>query len=262
MKEQMMVNAQPEGEPHVVEYEFRYKVSNQYIEEALDQEGLEVSAFWKISFELRDLPTPELRRKARAVRRLWSTLDGYPEVAAPTEDPIEFVEAAERWVQEAGATLDDPQSHEDLRSARSAEFEETKNQWIAMFGSTRLRRANDRGYKVNRLYAQERLAAEFPTAWLDTSAKSIWRERTDPTEEALDLEDDFASKIQALDPHLEVKIVWLVSPPPELRETYEVPGLEWDSQEAILIRPYLGRYSLYVPVDPTLWKTTRLGDGS
>ncbi len=252
-----MVLAEPEGEPRVVAYQFRYEIADAYIEQSLDEEGIEQPKMWKITFELRDLPNAELRRRARAVQRAWTTTPGYPVLDKPTEDPVEFIEGAERWMAEATGDLTEHEAAERGRSERREQFEQDKRAWIEEHGSSRLRRASKRDYKVNRLYAQERAAQEFPRFWLETSSDARWNERTDPSEAALDLEDRVRDGLEMRPGEMEVRIVWLTEPPAGMGSmAWNDLGLEWAEQEVILVQPYLGRYRLFLPVDTDLWRPT------
>lgn len=250
-----MVQTEPEGEPRVVECQFRYEIADAFIESALDEEGIELPKAWNIAFELRDLPNPELRRRARAVQDAWANTPGFPVLARPTEDPVEFIEGAERWMAETAGDLSEHEATERRRSESAALFEREKNAWIQEYGSTRLRRANKRDYKVNRLYAQERSNREFPFFWLETSSDARWGERTDPSERSLDLEDEVREELVSRGGEMDARIVWLTVPPTELASKWEIPELEWEEQEAILIQSYLGRYRLFLPVERSLWRS-------
>lgn len=255
-----MVQVEPEGEPRVVEYQFRYEIGDAYIESALDDEGVELPKAWKIAFELRDLPNAELRRRARAIHAAWGNTPGYPVLDKPTDDPIDFIEGAERWVAETTGDMPEHEAAECRRSESAAIFEREKNAWIQEHGSTRLRRANKRDYKVSRLYAQERSDREFPFFWLETSSDARWGERTDPSERSLDLEDGVRENLSSRGSEMDARIVWLTVPPAELASRWEIPELEWEDQEAILIQPYLGRYRLFLPVDRSLWRAPAEAD--
>lgn len=250
-----MVQSEPEGEPQVVSYDFRYELAKEFIEAALDSQGVEVPRFWTISFQLLDLPNRDLRRRARTVAELYWNTPGYPVLDRPTDDPAEFVEASERWIRSAEEKQAEPNSGERAEAHGAEEFANEMDTWVRQFGSGRLRRALDRGYKVNRLYAQERVRREYPKFWLDTSGDAKWRERTDPTERALDLEDAAREEVASRGGQMETRIIWLSYPPPELASRWDMPELEWQAQEAIILQPYLGRYRLFLPVEPDLWKS-------
>lgn len=251
-----MVESEPEGAPRIVAYEFRYDVAESFIESRLDDEGVEIPKSWKIAFELRDLPNADLRKRARAIHAAWSTTPGYPVLKGPTEDPVEFIEGAERWMAEATGNLTEHEAAERLRSENAALFQREKDEWIQAHGSSRLRRANERDYKVNRLYARERADREFPAFWLETGGDARWGERTDPSDRSLDLEDMVREELASRGQQLDVRIVWLTSPPAELISQLEVSEWSWEEQEAILVYPYLGRYRLFLPVDHSLWRST------
>lgn len=256
-----MVQSEPEGEPRIVEYGFRYEVADSFIEAGLDDEGVEVPKSWTIAFELRDLPNADLRRRARKIKAAWSTTPGYPILEEPTEDPVEFIEAAEAWLTEATGDLSEHEAAERRRSESAADFAMEKDAWIQEHGSTRLKRANARQYKVNRLYAQERADEEFPRFWLETGDGARWGERTDPSEAALDLEEQVREGLTTRWGEMDARIVWLITPPAELAARWEIPSLEWEAQEAILVQPYLGRYRLFLPLDNSLWRDPNEEEG-
>lgn len=250
-----MVQATPDGEPQLVSYNFRYEIADQFVEDALDEEGIEVTKFWTIAFELRDLPNRDLRRRARAVADVYMETPGWPALPAPTEDPVAFIKASEEWINEAHQKLEMHQTDERGAIQQAEIFESERSVWVRQFGSRRLQRALERGYKVNRLYAQERVSREFRQYWLDTSGDAQIQERTDPTEQALDLEDVVREEVALRGIQMETRIVWLAFPPAELASRWDVPELEWEPQEAIMVLPYLGRYRLFLPVDTALWRS-------
>ena len=136
-------------------------------------------------------------------------------------------------------------------------FEKEMKDWIKDFGSVRLRRAAERGYKVNATYARERAALEFPDFWVHTRPEEIWSERTDPSEDALELEQAVLARPVSRADDLSARIVWLTGPPADLDENLEEAGEIFEPCEAILLRPYLGRYSLLRPLE---WPRRETGD--
>jgi hypothetical protein len=235
------------AEPEPVELEFEYDVADSYVETRIDHEGIKHPKRWAIVINLaEDVSDPETRRRIRAAHELYMAVDGYPELERPTDSAAEFLTAIRPWMgrkrnEIAGA---DPE-------VLAAEFEGGMRDWIAQSGSPRLRLAHDRGYKVNRLYALERAAVEFPGFYVDTSEAAEWRERTDPTAEALDAEGKVVDHLARYgDSRLTCRIVWLTTPPRDLRDRLKGLPRPFRSQEALLVRRFLGRYDLLMPVDP------------
>lgn len=263
-----MVEVRPEHGPRPVAYEFTYEVADSYIERQLDSEGVRVAKSWKIMFDLADLPSPQMRRRAREAHNQYLAYEGYPELPEPTDDAPRFIRAVEKWVKqnkEFEAELDSYVQDRDAEQQREAvRFNEEMSAWIAHSGSSRLAMAHARGYKANRLYAEERARKEFPLTWVDTSGKAKYRERTDPSEDALKAEAELQGRVERLErENLSARIVWLVEPPPDLEEHVESqadpedPFAEaFQQQESILIEPYLDRYRLFLMLDPDLQNTT------
>lgn len=233
---------QPLGDPKPVTVEFQYKVSNDWIEEMIREQGMRMPDDWHAEFSLPDVPTHLRLRLYRAHSRYMQT-PGYPTFFAPTDDPEIFLTVLEGW-------LDDVAEEEESGPS----FDQARSSWIDEHGSERLRIAQRRSYKINRLYALERAAKEFPEFWVDTSEESIIRERTDPSMTALELEDEIRNWIteQEIDESLDPRIVWLVDPPKALEEHLDESGCIFEQQEAILINDYLVRYSLILPLDRDL----------
>lgn len=135
------------------------------------------------------------------------------------------------------------------------QFESDMEVWIEEYGSGRLRLARERGYKVTSSYAKERAARELPEAWIDTADRATWRERVDPTFDALKDETLVEKWMEQRGLPYSVQIVWLVEPPSSMAEildrgTDDEPfGVEFEQQEALLIAGYLDRYNAFLPID-------------
>lgn len=252
-----MCPIKPLGEPEAVNVSFQFTVSDEWIEEQLQETGVMMPQEWAVDFDLPDLE-PEVRASIIKAHRLYLQVPGFPELHAPVDDPSQFLGVIVDWLEAAARQT----SYEESQSAalhaaetsRAAAFDEERDRWIGEVGSTRLRTAAERGYKVNRTYAIERAESEFPRFWVDTGNESDVRERTDPSEEALQLEDAVKAWI-SLDSKrgvLEPRIGWMVEAPRDLEAFAEENDWLIDQQEVIAIRGYLGRYSLILPVDQDL----------
>jgi hypothetical protein len=254
-----MVQAGPRGDARVVAHEYHYSVSEEWIQEKIDEEGIERQRFWQIAFELRDLQGADARRKARDLREKWETIPDEIELAEPTEDPEAFLELLEEWVRErwnAQAEQARAQSAEQSRERQQQrEFEADMDRWIEEEGSERLRLARERGYKVTSSYARERAATELPETWIDTAERADWRERVDPSFEALRVETSVVRWMEERNLPYSTLIVWLVEPPSSMAEaldkaTPDEPfGVAFEQQEALLISDYLGKYRAFLMVD-------------
>jgi hypothetical protein len=100
--------------------------------------------------------------------------------------------------------------------------------WIGAHGSEFLRKACDAGYDCQRRYVTERAALERPGFTADFDDRADWRDRSCPSEVALDLALAAGGTV-----------VWLTRPGRELGEPEY-----WEPCEAVVIRQYLGSYDL------------------
>lgn len=260
-----MAPMHPVGDPRVVKLQFQFDVSEDWIEEQLQETGMQMPERWEVEWDLPDVPV-DLRADLVQAHRRYLELPGFPVFYAPIDDPRQFLAALSDWIQ---AASEESQSEEmqavALRAAESElseQFDGQREAWIADHGSERLKAAARRGYKVNHTYAVERAAMEYPRFWVDTSTESEIRERTDPSIKALKLEDAVRAwmSTRSLDADgTEPKIVWLVEPPKELAEFAESNGWYVDQQEAISVPEFLGRYLLILPVEEDLQRPVEHG---
>ncbi len=262
-----MVEAGPVGDPHVVRYTFTYTVSDPWIEDRMDIDGVAMPKQWSIAFGLGELPNPGERQRARKLWNLYQQFGGTAELDAPTDDPIEFLNSLDEWiaVEKERIEYEDHQRQqaEVERERFVQDFEEEMKRWIQAHGSERMKAAQARGYKVTGSYARARACKEIPGAWVDTSGRAEYRERVDPSKEALELESAFETFMEVHDCSFRTRIVWLVEPPTDLAEAYEeidvdevlageVDEWEFQQQEALLISGYLGRYEAFLMIDQDL----------
>lgn len=101
--------------------------------------------------------------------------------------------------------------------------------WAAEHGSARLRKCVEGGYDCQRLYVIERAALEYPGYSVDFADKAAWRERSGPSEAAL----DEAKRVDG-------EVVWM---------TLDVDGASMreygaDGVEAVTVANFLGKYDL------------------
>jgi len=252
----------PVGDAAAVKLSFKFTVSSDWIEEQLQETGVELPETWEVDFDLPEVPKV-FRGPLLAAHRQYVHLPGLPDFYAPVDEPEPFLEAIGPWL----ATSTEQQQQEEMQSralsaaeAQTVEnFESERKTWISQHGSPRLKRAEARGYKVNRTYATERAAIEFPRFWVDTSAESEIRERTDPSTEALDLEQEVRAWMEVHNLDFEPRIVWLVEPSKDLDEHIDQGSWLFEQQEAILVSGFLDRYILLLPVDEDLHRPLESG---
>jgi hypothetical protein len=240
-----MAQAAPLGEAEPEKLDFEYDVAPEYVNAIIDETGLRPPARWSISIDLsEDVNDPSLRRRLRAAYDFYAEAPGYPELPAPTDDPIEFLVQLDLW-QAAISDDDDEGSDRSHSEAFVAEM----RAWTFSYGSRRLKKAVERDYKAISLYAQERVDLEVPGAWVDTADDADLRERTDPSEEALDFEGQVESHLGRMGSSHSPRIVWMVEPPRELAKMLEAGSMIWEPDEALAIYGYLSRYTLVLPLD-------------
>lgn len=105
-------------------------------------------------------------------------------------------------------------------------YEAARAAWIEKHGSRRLKLAAERGYMHDGIYRDERLAAELPdcTHLVKPNIKTI----VNPSEEALDLEDDFHGRGF-----------------PDARLVYIADSEDGRSGEAVQIKDVFGKFTVY-----------------
>ena len=255
-----MVEAGPEGAARAVEHSYVYVVSEEFIQERIELDGVELPDRWSISFSLSNLPDPGTRARALALRGLYEDIGFEPELESPTDDPIEFLDYLEEWLageQERISYEEDQQRQAERGRERDAEeFDQAMDLWIEEHGSYRLKTARSKRYKITSSYARDRGRKELPGFWIDTAGAAVYRERVDPSEEALRVEIGVEKHLSREGLDLPTRIVWLVEPPSGLAEVYEDSDLDdflenegFPQQETILVSGYLGRYEAFLPVD-------------
>jgi hypothetical protein len=254
-----VVESRPAGDARIVAHSYTYVVPDEWIEDRIDIDGVELPRRWTIKFSLADLPDPATRQRARALRQLYEEIGIEPELDEPTEDPVEFLEQLERWLGVEQERLSYEQHQREQaeldRELEIQEFESEMNDWIEKEGSNRLKVARSKGYKVSSSYARERGMEDLPGFWVDTAGLASYRERVDPSFEALELENALEERLSRVELPLRTRVVWLVEPPSGLAEALEKAGEDeifapdFEQQEAVLVARYLGRYDAFLLVD-------------
>jgi hypothetical protein len=233
-----MAELTPEHPPRPVTVRFNYYVSDEWIETQIAETGEAPAERITLEVALKDVPDPETRRRLLRAEAGCDAAKHYPLLPRPEQDVLAFLAQVEQWLV-----------HEHPGRSSLA-FEGEMRSWVADNGSARLKMAVARDYKANATYVRERAAVEYPTFWVHTANKDLWRERTDPSLDALETEQRVSARVaERGDSDLEVRIVWLVAPPRDLDVWLDARDEMFEESEAILLSPYLGRYALLEPLD-------------
>jgi len=120
----------------------------------------------------------------------------------------------------------------ELAAAKAAR-EHERADWIAAHGSPRLRKCLEGGYNCQRLYVLERAALEHPGYTVDFDDKAAWKDRSGPSEAAM----DEARRVDGI-------VVWLTAFPVDDGNAEEYQESWEEATEAVVVRGYLGKYDL------------------
>ncbi len=253
-----MAELVPAHSPATVAIALPFAVAEDWILEQIEATGKRIAAEHTFTCTAEELPV-ELRRRAVLLTGQREALDGdhRPIVdALDADDPLANAErvvvAWERHLkEEAKRAKARKLAHNAETSKKRAEarrFRDAMNVWIAAKGNPDLKRAHERGYKISSLYVRERAALEFPGFMVDTTDEAEWGERTNPTAQALDLEEQTIKRVQELGDDYSVRIVWLTAPP---KEYWRQDSL-FAEREAVVVLGWLARYDLvsFVPPAP------------
>lgn len=248
-----MGTLRPVAEPTPVELSFRASMSADLINKVIDDEGMQPSDEWELTFDLKEVESSDLRRRLREAHDRYLAVAPYPVLNRLEEDPAGFLEDLEPWLKEAEKEKVEIEAAAAMateeESAIMAVFLQDMKSWVAANGSERLKLAAEGGYRINTSYALERSRQEMPGFWVDSAEDCEWGERADPTEEALLAERALKAHLEKIDPSLETRIVWLTETPRALDNKMEAEGVEFEAQEALVVQGYLGRYLLVMPLE-------------
>jgi hypothetical protein len=239
-----------------VTLEFEATISEDYVNEVIDREGVRPASRWGFEFDLGEIEGPEIRQRLRRAHERYLEVEPYPELDRPEEDPERFLDTLEPWLTmiEEGVAKEEKENalEEERKKKLMSEFAVEMQRWVSEHGSRRLRLAIARDYRSNTSYALERLVKELPGFWLDSADDCKWGERADPSEEALLLEEAVRNQLAELGLELDTRIVWLTETPRALDRMLEAEEIEFEPQEAVKVADYLGRYLLVMPVEENL----------
>lgn len=242
----------PLGDAEKVELAFQIAVSPEFIEETIDTQAIKPPTEWEVSFDLEDLSAP-LRQRLRIAHERYLAVEPFPEFPRPIDDAEEFLGFLEPWLDAVEVQEIEAQEAEEKASRAqqraNRRFRSEMEKWAVNYGSKRLRAAIDGNYRANTTYAVERGNTELPGFWIDTAGDGEWGERSDPSEEALLLEQGVDADFAERGIDLEHRIVWLEESPRALDRKLENEDLMFEPEEAILVAGYLGRYTAVMPLD-------------
>lgn len=126
--------------------------------------------------------------------------------------------------------------------AKKAAAEAEQADWIEEYGSERLKLAAKHGHRLDRIYALERAAAEWPDFELDFYDKARWDERGNPSLSELKALEAITAKTD-----LPAMLVWLETPgrsQPQDDRYWESDCSDFEPGAALVIRQYLGEHDL------------------
>jgi len=232
-----MVKLTPSHSPESVSVLFTFEVTDRWITEQTAATGKRPAKRYSLEVPLDEVPDQAVRRRLLSAERAYRAAARCAVLPAPVAEPEKLLEAIEAWLSTR------------FPGVSNEAFEDEMRRWAAARGSERLRMAIERGYKANALYARERAAAEFPRFWVHTGTSDLWKERTDPSLQGLRMAEVVESSLAgAPSDRLDVRVVWLVDAPRDLDEWLDRQGDVFLPAEAIVVRPYLGRYHLIQPL--------------
>lgn len=144
-----------------------------------------------------------------------------------------YAAALERWREHERQVAEERRRDQERREAEKQQRLEERRAWIAEHGSAYLRKCEHAGYDCQRRYVLERAALEFPGYVVDFDDNARWKDRSGPSEAAL----DEAARVGGI-------VVWLTRSPVDDGNPEEYQAGWDDEREAVVIRQYLGRYDL------------------
>jgi hypothetical protein len=162
------------------------------------------------------------------------------EAYRPTVDPRLTLSGADNALYNFWRARDDA-----VKGLKAKAAEVGKAAWVTAHGSAHLKRAVGEGYDCQRLYVLERAAIEAPGFVVDFYGGAEWKERSCPSELALDACDAARELAPDRVNRGEPFVAWLTSAPRPVKVEeeygYEEP---FTPCEAVVLRDYLGKYDL------------------
>lgn len=148
---------------------------------------------------------------------------------------------AEQQAKAVQAKREQEQADREVQAeAAKAKADAERAEWIQEHGSEHLKLALKHGYNMQRKYAEERAALEYPEFELDFDDEAEWKGRSSPSMEALILLDALK---ETLPDGAHSMVVWITKRHDFDPEECDYPD-DQTEEEAVVIRGYLGRYDL------------------
>lgn len=203
----------------------------------------------------REVALPYVRRETVSAANY--VLGEYPTLPAKTFNISDLVEAYETWAQEWASVAHD--HHWALQRAQLS-FDEEMKQWAEAMGSDRLKMGLADGFRMTRVYLEERIAHEAPgfyALFQEEGKGSIWNARNGPTEDALRMRRWVQDRLDSHGGFVrhppKATIGWIKTEdlPSEMIDWSELDERYCDpieSFEAIVVPNWLGRYTLIGPI--------------
>jgi len=128
---------------------------------------------------------------------------------------------------------------ETKKATEAEHYDECRAKWIAKHGSSRLKRAAERGYRHDGIYRDERLKVELPEFVGSLGRKPTFRELVNPSEAALEIEAEVLARAEGLGiSDDQVRLVFA-------QLSFDT---EWVDGEFVQIEGYLGRHTVWQSV--------------
>jgi len=181
---------------------------------------------------------------------------GFDQPLTPLDDVVEaYVAYTSRFCSIAMA-------HHRTTQALTFDFEDDMRAWADDHGSDQLRMGLQDGFRMIKVYLEERIAREVPGGYALAADRVTWSARVAPTELALHLRRAVQANLDANSrkgPVAKATIGWLREAPDEITREYDDDGdyigprlhgysEEAHQFEAVIVPEWLGRYVLVGPV--------------
>lgn len=156
----------------------------------------------------------------------YQNCEGYERAIALIQQLVDRYEARQQEIKQ------DAQRRERMAKEEKERLEHEKDEWIAQYGSSPLRKKFQAGYNCQRDYAFERVRTEHPDYLLDFKDDAAWNERSCPSDAAFAEAERVGGRV--------VYLTKLPSSAPE----YDSEYYDFEGCEAVIIPKYLGKYDL------------------
>ncbi|MTD43802.1 hypothetical protein GKE82_05640 [Conexibacter sp. W3-3-2] len=177
-----------------------------------------------------------------------------PTLPAQTFNVSDLVAAYEAWAQDWVRIA---RHHHAGLTAQRRSFEVEMLRWAQQHGSEQLRIGLEDGFRMTKLYLEERIehtAPGFYAAFQAKDAEPVWKPRSAPSETALRMRRAVQARFESADDTADLKVTigWLDAEnlPKDMIRLVPDWGPDDDEWkfEAIIVPDWLGRYTLIGPV--------------